>query len=869
MRTEDALQLSEQKFEALFQGMPLPVYAWQCSGDDFVLVNHNAAADVITGGKIADFLGMSATAMYPDRPDIVADISGCFEEKSSIQREMVYWFKTSGERKDLVVDYVFVPPDLVLVQTQDVTQRVKAVEALLESETRLELAVAGSNGGLWSIALDPDDPTHTLPDEIYLSPRLKAMMGYEDGEFPNSLAAWESQVHPEDLPRLREASLQYRQGEMERHGLEYRMRHKDGSIRWLRTTGRVERDNDGRPVRFAGIDWDITELKEAVAEATYEQGLMRALLENMPDYVYFKDRDRRFVRASNAFCNLFKLELDAIIGKRDEELFPPEVAAETVGDDLRVIEMGIPLIDKEEGGDQIGGEPHWVLTTKLPWYDADGNIIGLFGISREITERVQAERSLRRERDLVSRVMETSPVGITVFDRQWRITFANALAQQEAALLVAPELRGLSYEDLSGQIMTVDGRPITDEEQPFLDVMSTGQSVYNARYAVEGQDGRRLFVSVNASPLFDEAGQIDGVIMTTDDITSRVQAQAQLQASEEKYRDLVERISDVIYAVDARGVITYLNPAIEALIGLSPEQLIGQPFTQFMHPEDLGRVQGNVQDLLSGVSPGPAEYRVLDESGETRWIQVTSQPIVDGGRVSGLQGVLTDITERKRLEEQLAEEAIAAERQRLARELHDSVSQTLYSASLIAQAVERMWERDPDECRRGLEQLQRFILGAVAEMRTLLLELHPASMEDQSLPILLRQLADAAMVRTPAIVTTTVMGKCTLPSEVKVAMYRIAQEALRNVVQYAGARRVQVNLQFATAHPDALDGMKTILSIRDDGSGFDREGTQPAGMGIGIMRDRAREIGATLSITSQLGQGTEVQVAWQNVEPKS
>jgi PAS domain S-box-containing protein len=133
---------------------------------------------------------------------------------------------------------------------------------------------------------------------------------------------------------------------------------------------------------------EIEERKRAEKKASYEQGLLQMLLDNIPDYVYFKDKNRRFVRASNFFCDLFKCSLEDIIGKKDEDLFPKEIAEETASDDRHVIETGIPLVNKEEGGESIGGEEHWVLTTKLPWYDRKGNIIGLFGKRRRRCENL-------------------------------------------------------------------------------------------------------------------------------------------------------------------------------------------------------------------------------------------------------------------------------------------------------------------------------------------------------------------------------------------------------------------------------------------------------------------------------------------------
>ncbi len=129
---------------------------------------------------------------------------------------------------------------------------------------------------------------------------------------------------------------------------------------------------------------------------------LRTLLENIPDYIYFKDRDRRFVLASTSFCALFKLSMEEILGKRDEDLFPPEVAASTVADDLRVIEEELPIINREEGSEEIAGSPVWVLSTKLPWRDQRGEVVGLFGISRLITDRKKAdEERLELERRLI------------------------------------------------------------------------------------------------------------------------------------------------------------------------------------------------------------------------------------------------------------------------------------------------------------------------------------------------------------------------------------------------------------------------------------------------------------------------------------
>jgi two-component system nitrate/nitrite sensor histidine kinase NarX len=246
---------------------------------------------------------------------------------------------------------------------------------------------------------------------------------------------------------------------------------------------------------------------------------------------------------------------------------------------------------------------------------------------------------------------------------------------------------------------------------------------------------------------------------------------------------------------------------------------------------------------------------VVAASGEVRWIRISSQPIVDGDQVTGVRGVLTDISERVLAGEQREEAAAAAERERLARDLHDAVTQSLFSVSAIAEALPVVWERDRDAARRGLEELRQLTQGALAEMRTLLLELRPSALTEQRLDLLLHQLKEAMAGRTRVPVTVHVAGDCALPPEVRIAFYRIAQEALNNTTKHARAASVKVELDCRPEY--------ARLRISDDGRGFDPEHIQPGHMGMDIMCERAQAIGAAFWVESQPDQGTQVEVEWQ------
>jgi len=248
----------------------------------------------------------------------------------------------------------------------------------------------------------------------------------------------------------------------------------------------------------------------------------------------------------------------------------------------------------------------------------------------------------------------------------------------------------------------------------------------------------------------------------------------------------------------------------------------------------------------------------------------TTENVYDEGHLNLLPTIAAQAAiaiENARLYEQARQLAVMEERQRLARELHDAVTQTLFSASLIAEALPSLWESDQDEGRQLLQDLRQLSRGALAEMRTLLMELRPTALADSHLRDLLYQLGEAVTGRTGVPVTVTVEGRVDLPADVHVALYRIAQEALNNVVKHARASQVTVSLRCYPPFPPDIGweqrGGAVELLIRDDGRGFDVDDVEPGELGLGIMRERAQAIGASLNIESQPGHGTQVAVVWE------
>lgn len=212
------------------------------------------------------------------------------------------------------------------------------------------------------------------------------------------------------------------------------------------------------------------------------------------------------------------------------------------------------------------------------------------------------------------------------------------------------------------------------------------------------------------------------------------------------------------------------------------------------------------------------------------------------------------VIENAQLRKQIEETAATAERNRLARELHDAVTQTLFSASLIAGVLPDLWEQDPEAGKQRLAQVAQLTRGALAEMRTLLLELRPAGLVEVKLDVLLQQLANAVEGRANVEVELSLQGQCQMPPDVQIAFYRIAQEALNNIVKHAGAQHVFLSLR-------CLDD-KISMQILDDGCGFELDEIESGHLGVHIMEERAASINATCVISSQPNEGTEITVFW-------
>ena len=290
----------------------------------------------------------------------------------------------------------------------DITDQVRMQEFLRASEERLELVVQGSNDGFWHGQVLPDEPWNSPRTPVWWSPRVKAMLGYTDEEFPDVLESWASRLHPGDADRVF-AALTAHIERRDPYDVEYRLLTKAGAYDWFRARGQAIWDETGRMTRMSGSLQCVTDRKHAEDALRRSEQLLQDVADNTTAVIYVKDADGRFLFTNRRFEQLFHLTIEQIVGHTNHEIFPREIADAFRANDLQVLERNC-MIEYEEQAPHEDGL-HTYLSIKFPLRDHTGRPYATCGISTDITERKRIEHTLRTHEEQLRLALTLAEVG--------------------------------------------------------------------------------------------------------------------------------------------------------------------------------------------------------------------------------------------------------------------------------------------------------------------------------------------------------------------------------------------------------------------------------------------------------------------------
>ncbi|TWT66635.1 PAS domain-containing hybrid sensor histidine kinase/response regulator [Allorhodopirellula solitaria] len=343
---------------------------------------------------------------------------------------------------------------------------------------------------------------------------------------------------------------------------------------------------DGDVVGLEVICWDVTEQKRSEAELKKARFLMNAWFENIPDAVYFKDRRSRFVRISRAHAKMFGLSnpRDAV-GKTDADFFGDEHAKDALDDERRIIRTGESIVGKIERETRDDEPDTWCSTTKMPLRNDDGDIIGTFGISRDVTLQVRAETELARERDLLKTIMNNIPDIIYVKDRYSRFLTSNEAMLKLLGVDEVSQVLGKNDYDFTPAEMACSF--VTDDQN----VMRSGQPLIDQEETIRNPDGRTIWLLTTKVPLCSDDGEVMGMVGISRDITARKQAAQDLLAAKD-LADAANRAKSEFLANMSHEIRTPMN----GILGMT-ELLAGTEMTTEQQ-EFLTLVQQSADSLL-------------------------------------------------------------------------------------------------------------------------------------------------------------------------------------------------------------------------------------------------------------------------------
>jgi len=514
-------------------------------------------------------------------------------------------------------------------------------EALLrENEERYRIITENMRDTVW--IMDMDFRT------TYVSPSVTATRGYtleELREMPLekhltpasvkiAFGTIEKQMTPE---RLSDPSLSISVT------LDLEFYRKDGSTFWSEITITLIRDANGRPEGLLGVGRDITERREAERIIRESERKYRELVENIADIVYVTDDRGVLIFVNGAAERFFGYTREESVGHNVSEFLVPTS-----------YESAAAVFKKQLAGEDAG-------TFELDFYNKNGDIrtletreklvwegrrvVEVHGIGRDITEKKLAREALRESEERYRNLLELAPVGIAV-QAEGKVVFTNTAGARLIGAQSSEEVTGKDIREI------IHPDQFEDSRERIRRMMAGEPGMYPSENTYVKLDGSPVPVDVIAAPVTYRGKPAVQIIAT--DISKRREAERAIRESEERYRELVESIDDLLYITDGAGKIVYLNSALERLTGYTRDELIGNNYMDLVAPESHEKIKEVFNIQKKGGAVGPYEISFIDKNGNTKIIEVQEQVVWEGKRIAQVRGIGRDITERKHAQERIA-----------------------------------------------------------------------------------------------------------------------------------------------------------------------------------------------------------------------
>ncbi len=392
---------------------------------------------------------------------------------------------------------------------------------------------------------------------------------------------------------------------------------------------------------LVGTVIDVTERKKIETELSEQRQFMKLLIDNIPDQIYIKDLEHRFLFCNPGCARLLGKPADAILGRTDADFFPPDLAAQYVEDERRVLEGGEALVNVEEPQIDAAGTQGWSLSTKIPTRGQDGKINGLMGINRDITAYKRYEEILQDDVRFQQNLLDAIPAPVFYRDKVGRFLGCNAAFE---------EFYGVTRTSITGKTLAMilpDDQVEAQRNSDNMLIANPGSILYET--VTKNATGEKRTGVVHKATFEDADGTVEGVIGVFVDLSDQHKLREELVRSEHRYRSMFEENNAVMLLLDPEtGMIVDANPAAVRFYGYPREVLTRMNVTE-INPEPLKKLKEGLARAISGAQREFVwKHRIAN--GEMRDVEVHSGPVAVDGRNIVLS-IIHDVTAKKRAEE--------------------------------------------------------------------------------------------------------------------------------------------------------------------------------------------------------------------------
>jgi PAS domain S-box-containing protein len=478
--------------------------------------------------------------------------------------------------------------------------------------------------------------------------------------------------------------------------------------------------------------------------------------------------------------------------------------------------------------------------------------------------------ALEAREGLSGAILRSLSANVAVLDRRGVIIAVNepwrrrwrARGPEESEMVTA----GVDYLKMLEASAREGGQRAAEALAGVEAVCAGRRAAFELEYRSDVSGEERWFL-MTVSPLKHDDG---GAVVVDVDITARKRAEIALRESEDRFRRLTDSLPVGVWMSGADAAFTYCNKTWLDLAGRSLERQLGEGWLDSVHPGDRDRCRNVYRRAFEACQPFSVEYRLRRDDGEYRWLLGHGVPRYDErGTFLGYIGGVTDLTEYRRAQETLRDlsgrliGAQEQERARIGRELHDNVSQRLALLSMRIDVLRNSVPPGAEDMAAGLASLGTATSDISREVHALSHRLHSIKLEALGLVSALRAHCRELSQHGIQVRFAAANVQNRVPRDIALCLYRVAQEALANVVQHSGVTDAQVELSGGTN--------EIVLRVADGGKGFDPSGPSSDGLGLTSMRERVRLLGGSITVNSKPNGGTvvEVQVAIPAATPSA